>query len=200
MAQGDISRFPRQVRGGLLPVSEGVRVRAMVVVLVAAMTLGLSPQVALADDASAADPATATSAPAAVNQALALAQGKGKAADSRGVLPSLYRGKWFVKKAEWKRKCIIRRETHANYRSVSAGGTYRGAYQMRRALALGALHAMEPEVRKEMGAEGVSILRKLRKTPTQQWNRYWQDRAFWTVWHKGSGRGHWNGAGCGKGS
>ena len=23
------------------------------------------------------------------------------------------------------------------------------------------------------------------------WNRYWQDRAFWTIWRKGKGSFHW---------
>jgi hypothetical protein len=25
----------------------------------------------------------------------------------------------------------------------------------------------------------------------QQWNRYWQDRAFWTIWRDGRGKSHW---------
>jgi hypothetical protein len=108
-----------------------------------------------------------------------------------GVADSLYRGKWFVKRHEPRRKCIIRRESKANYEAVSAGGLYRGAYQMSRALAIGATWMMQPEVRKEMGAEGLAMVEALRGVPPNKWNRYWQDRAFWTVWAKGEGKRHW---------
>jgi hypothetical protein len=50
---------------------------------------------------------------------------------------------------------------------------------------------MQPEVRKEMGDAGLDLIQKLRKKPMNKWNRYWQDRAFWTVWKKGEGRSHW---------
>jgi hypothetical protein len=30
-------------------------------------------------------------------------------------------------------------------------------------------------------------------TPVVKWNRYWQDRAFWTIWRKGKGKSHWRG-------
>ena len=46
-----------------------------------------------------------------------------------------------------------------------------------------------------MGAEGLKSVRALRSTKTQLWNRYWQDRAFWTIWRKGEGSRHW-GAGA----
>ena len=62
---------------------------------------------------------------------------------------------------------------------------------MNRALAIGATHMMMKEVRKEMGKPGVRALKRLREIPTQQWNRYWQDRAFWTIWRKGKGAFHW---------
>ena len=92
------------------------------------------------------------------------------------------------------RKCIMDRESNFSYTAVGAG-TYFGAYQMNRNLAIGATHAMEAEVRKEMGAEGVRILRSLRQTTPNHWNRYWQDRAFYTIWHKGAGKGNWRGGG-----
>ena len=184
--------------------------RALAIAVVATLGVALVAPVATADEATPdaaittdVAPATAAVAPTVKTRAQLeadYARGKGKASDMHGVLPSLYRGKWYVPKAEWRRRCIVRRETHGNYRSVGGGGRFRGAYQMNRALALGATRAMEPEVRKEMGAQGVAILHRLRHKPTQQWNRYWQDRAFWTIWHKGSGKAHWRGAGCGKGS
>ena len=128
---------------------------------------------------------------------LAYAVGLGKGGDARGRMPSLYTGRWFVPKAEKTRLCIVNREADDNYRAVSRGGHWRGAYQMNRGLALGALSAMRDEVRREMGAAGVEILDGLRKKPTQAWNRYWQDRAFWTIWRGGKGRSHWSGGAWG---
>jgi hypothetical protein len=89
------------------------------------------------------------------------------------------------------RRCITLRESHANYRA--SNGTYFGAYQMSAALADGAAWMMQAEVRKEMGAEGVKIVEALRRTTPNNWNRYWQDRAFWTIWRSGSGAHHWSG-------
>jgi hypothetical protein len=127
---------------------------------------------------------------------LSLAKGKGKAKDDHGFMKSLYRGKWYMPKKERVRRCIIDRESNFDYKAVSRGGTYRGAYQFNRPLAIGATWMMQPEVRKVMGAEGVAILRKLRTIPTQQWNRYWQDMAYWVVWRKGDGRRHWGTGGA----
>jgi hypothetical protein len=106
-------------------------------------------------------------------------------------MKSLYQGKWYMPKKEAVRKCILDRESNFDYEAVSRGGIYRGGYQMNRALAIGASWMMQREVRKEMGAEGLKIVRALRTTKTQKWNRYWQDRAFWTIWRKGEGRRHW---------
>ena len=124
---------------------------------------------------------------------LAYAVGIDPADDRRGIMDSLYRGEWYMPKRDDVRKCIARRESHGNYRAVSAGGDFRGAYQMSEALAIGATWMMQPEVRKEMGERGVDIVQKLRKTSIHKWNRYWQDRAFWTIWAKGEGRSHWGG-------
>ncbi len=180
--------------------------RAIAVVLVTAMTAISGAASAAADQ----DPSVIADAPPVASgsedvatrsepsQQLRLARGLGQAGDMRGVLPSLYRGRWYVAKAESFRRCIVRKETHGNYRAVGAGGRYRGAYQLNRRLAIGTTHRMLREVRKEMGPEGVALVRELRRTPTQQWNRYWQDRAFWTAWDRGDGRSHWRGVGCGK--
>jgi len=126
---------------------------------------------------------------------LAYAQGFRESADLRGYIPSLYRGRWFMPKREHVRRCIAQRESHQHYGAVSVGGKYRGAYQMSRALGIGATWMMQPDVEREMGDLGVGILRQLRETPINQWNRYWQDRAFWTIYRKGKGARHWqNGA------
>jgi len=126
----------------------------------------------------------------------ALARGGRAAADLMGFMPSLYQGKWFMPGKEDVRRCIVLRESHANYRATN--GTYHGAYQMSRALARGATWMMQKEVRREMGEEGVAILKALRKTSANNWNRYWQDRAFWTIWRDGAGAQHWRGGshGC----
>ena len=118
------------------------------------------------------------------------ALGSAQSQDMRGYEPSLYRGKWFMPGREDIRRCIMDREANHNYRAVSAGGLYRGAYQMSRALAIGATHMMMKEVRREMGEPGEQMVKQLRKLPTQQWNRYWQDRAFWTIWRNGNGKHH----------
>lgn len=113
--------------------------------------------------------------------------------DRKGFRQSLYQGKWYMPAKEDRRQCISKREAHHNYGAVSAGGLYRGAYQFSNALARGATWMMQPEVRKEMGEAGVDLVQELRKTPMNQWNRYWQDRAFWTIWAKGRGSHHWHG-------
>src|SRR6056297_1327096 len=120
---------------------------------------------------------------------IAHALGSKDAQDMKGFERSLYQGKWYMPKKESIRRCIMDRESNHRYRAVSAGGMYRGAYQMNRALARGASFMMQKEVKKQM-PEAVSQVRKLRKIPTQQWSRYWQDRAFWTIWRKGKGKHH----------
>lgn len=117
--------------------------------------------------------------------------------DMKGFRPSLYQGKWYMPNREDIRRCIMNREADHDYRAVSAGGLYRGAYQMSRALAIGATHMMMAEVRREMGEPGVEMVKRLRELPTQQWNRYWQDRAFWTIWRDGKGKHHWRGGAWG---
>ena len=124
---------------------------------------------------------------------LSHALGSKDSQDMRGFEKSLYQGKWYMPKKEDRRRCIMDREANNNYRAVSRGGTYRGAYQMNRGLAVATAKRMEKEVRKELGAEAATVARQLRKIPTQQWNRYWQDRAFWTIWQKGKGAFHWRG-------
>jgi hypothetical protein len=122
---------------------------------------------------------------------LKFARGEGKSKDTRGHMRSLYQGKWYMPKKEAVRKCIIDRESNFDYKAVSRGGIYRGAYQMNRALAVGVSWMMQKEIRKEMGPEGLKLVRALRSTKTQLWNRYMQDRAFWTIWRKGKGSRHW---------
>jgi hypothetical protein len=151
------------------------------------------------DQAPVADPAPTdgpvpSGAGDSSDRALALARGDRQAADMLGYLPSLYQGKWYEASDEDVRRCIQDRESNFSYRAVGAG-TYFGAYQMNAGLARGATYVMEKEVAKELGDEGVALVRALRKTTPNNWNRYWQDRAFWTIWHKGDGADHWRGGG-----
>ena len=181
--------------------------RKVAVLLIAGvLSLGLAIPAHAADPVTPAPSASVTATPAPVTSSPTLttrlavesiyAQGQGKATDKHGVAQSLYTGKWYSKKAERKRRCIVRKETGGNYNSVSSNGRYRGAYQMNRSLAVGATWMMQPEVKKEFGAQAAATVAKLRKVPTQKWNRYWQDRAFWTIWRNGHGRSHWHVRGC----
>jgi hypothetical protein len=142
-------------------------------------------------DAPKDDAPAATGSGADDDREASLARGSRQAADLMGFMPSLYLGKWFMPGNEDVRRCIMLRESNGNYRATS--GTYHGAYQMSSALARGATWMMQKEVRKEMGEEGVKILEALRSTTPNTWNRYWQDRAFWTIWRGGAGAGHWRG-------
>ena len=184
-----------------------MRARMLALATSGALVIGmLSAPAAIADEPATA-PGVTAEAPSAVEAEIAtataklgtrsnevlFAHGKSTARDMRGIMKSLYRGKWFMPKKEKKRRCIVKRESHGNYRAVSAKGLYRGAYQMNRRLAVGATYQMQREVAKEMGPRAAAEVAKLRKIPTQKWNRYWQDRAFWTIWKKGKGASHWRG-------
>jgi len=115
----------------------------------AAVSITADDVVIPAGDQNTADtPAAETEA----DREVALARGSRQAADLMGFLPSLYQGKWFVPSSEDVRRCIVLRESHANYRATN--GTYHGAYQMSTALAVGATWMMQKDVRKEMGDEG----------------------------------------------
>ena len=180
--------------------------KAAVMLIAGGLSLGLAIPAHAADAVTPAPSAPVAAAPAPITNAPTLtnrlavestyAKGQGKATDKHGVAPSLYTGKWYSKKAERKRRCIVRKETGGNYNSVSSNGRYRGAYQMSRSLAVGAAWMMQPEVKKELGAQAAATVAKLRKIPTQKWNRYWQDRAFWTIWRNGHGRSHCRVRGC----
>lgn len=143
-----------------------------------------------------ADPAPASDAPISsrTDREAALMRGDRQAADLLGWMPSLYQGRWYMPAKESIRRCIMDRESNFNYRAVGAG-TYFGAYQMNRGLAIGATYTMQREVAKELGDEGVAIVKALRSTNPNTWNRYWQDRAFWTIWQNGKGKHHWRGGG-----
>jgi hypothetical protein len=71
----------------------------------------------------------------------------------------------------------VRKESHGNYRIASRTGKYRGAYQFNSQLAR--------QTARKMGRPD------LVNRPFNHWSRFEQDKAFWTVWNHGRGRGHW---------
>lgn len=150
----------------------------------------VDPTIPVGDEGN--DPSAGESESRKVRIALETAHafGSPESRDKIGYELSLYQGKWYMPKREGLRKCLSKIESHHNYKA-GRGGYYRGAYQFSPALAQGVTWMMQPEVKKEMGDAGVDLIQELRKTPMNKWNRYWQDRAFWTIWNEGKGRSHW---------
>jgi hypothetical protein len=117
------------------------------------------------------------------------------AKDMMGYKKSLYRGKWYSKKWESTRKCIMFRESRFNYKSANKTSSARGAYQfLDNFWRDGLVHMMLKESKKENDGLEDNI-RKLFNKPVHEWNRYYQDRAFFTAWRNGEGRAHWQGQG-----
>jgi peptidoglycan hydrolase-like protein with peptidoglycan-binding domain len=112
----------------------------------------------------------------------------------RGVYASAYTGAYYDSRYEAKRRCIVSRESHGYYTVRSANGLYNGAYQMTASLGVGATKKMLASVAAEVGATtAASLMAKLRLTTPNKWSRYWQDRAFWTIFNHGAGASHWAG-------
>lgn len=114
-----------------------------------------------------------------------------------GAQASAYKGKFYRPFQEKIRKCILRRESNYHYFSTNRKSGYFGGYQMTKELMHGAAWMFMPELRKEVGKERATKIRQiLQATPGHKWNRYWQDRAFYTVFNwecTGSGAKHWGG-------
>ena len=109
------------------------------------------------------------------------------AASTKGYAQSLYRGKWYDKKWEDERECIMWRESRHNYKAANKTSSARGAYQfLDRKWRDGLVWMMLDE-----GGNKKEI-KALRKKPIHKWNRYYQDRAFFTAWRHGEGRNHWS--------
>ena len=107
--------------------------------------------------------------------------------DMRGFEPSLYQGKWYNKKWERNRKCIMKRESRYHYRAANKRSSARGAYQfLDSQWRVSLTHMLMPE-HKDRKKE----VKALRKKPIHKWNRYWQDAAFYVAWQNGKGAKHW---------
>ncbi len=113
------------------------------------------------------------------------------AKDMKGFEPSLYRGKWYTPKAKAERKCIMDRESRFSYRAANRTSSARGAYQfLDKSWREGLVHMFIKESKKTNDGL-IKEAKKLRSKPIHKWNRYWQDRAFYTAWRFGEGRKHW---------
>jgi hypothetical protein len=144
--------------------------------LVMTVTVG---SVALLGPVSTAS-AAPTSASTAASAGAAAPTGERNTKVSRsmsGIRSSAYVGKYYSSRHEGTRKCIVRKESGGNYRIASRTGKYRGAYQFNANLAR--------HTARKMGHS------ELANKPFNQWSRFHQDKAFWTVWNNGRGRGHW---------
>ena len=150
----------------------------------------VDPKIPVGDEGN--DPSAGESASRQVRIAVETAHafGSPESRDLIGFRESLYQGRWYMPKREELRKCLSKIESHHHYKA-GEGGYYRGAYQFSKPLARGVTWMMHPEVKKEMGDAGLDLIQELRKTPMNKWNRYWQDRAFWTIWNEGKGKSHW---------
>lgn len=108
------------------------------------------------------------------------------AQSTQGYERSLYKGKWYHSKWEDERKCIMQRESRYNYKAANRSSSARGAYQFLDSQWRDGLVWM-------MLDEGGNVkeIKSLRNRPIHKWNRYYQDRAFFTAWRHGEGKHHW---------
>ena len=129
---------------------------------------------------------------AALLTAPACAASSMEAKDWKGHEPSLYTGQHYQSKWAGVRKCIMHRESRSNYRARGTISTASGAYQfLDSQWRISLTYMMIRESRST--ADGlISDIKELRNHPIQEWNRYWQDRAFYTAWDNGRGADHWN--------
>jgi len=118
-----------------------------------------------------------------------------EAKDWKGYEKSLYRGKYYNKDQEHFRECVMYRESRHNYRAANRVSSARGAYQfLDNSWRDGLVHMMIKESKKnDHGLE--KKLKSHFNKPIHKWNRYYQDRAFFTALNyngKWSGKKHWN--------
>jgi hypothetical protein len=186
-----------------------LRALAGVGVLAASLGFGLmSPVAASAPAAPVSAPApvvrtTTSTAAATATSTLALpvlvkgepaaTRAKAVSYSLRGVFKSAYVGSFYDKRYEKKRMCIVKRESNGYYTVVSRGGYY-GAYQFGDGWRKGAASLMYRSLKKEVGAaNALRLVNALKAKHINKWSRYWQDRAFWTVFNHGRGAGNWAG-------
>ncbi len=125
------------------------------------------------------------------------------AKDLKGYEKSLYRGKYYYKGQESWRKCVMKRESNYRYKAKNRSSSASGAYQfLDNSWRDGLVWMMIKESKKT--DDGLDpYLRDLFDVHITKWNRYFQDRAFFTALNfegKWAGKKHWNatvpGTGC----
>jgi len=114
------------------------------------------------------------------------------AEDWKGYETSLYTGQHYHSKWAGVRQCIMHRESRSNYRARSSISTASGAYQFLDSQWRVSLTYMMIRESRSTADGLISEIKALRQHPIQEWNRYWQDRAFYTAWNNGRGADHWN--------
>jgi len=116
------------------------------------------------------------------------------AKDWKGYERSLYRGKYYHKDQEHFRECVMFRESRHNYRAANKTSSARGAYQfLDNSWRDGLVYMMVKESKKTDDGLNKRIKRLFDK-PIEKWDRYMQDRAFFTAMNingKWSGKHHW---------
>lgn len=114
-----------------------------------------------------------------------------EATDRKGFETSLYQGTWYSPKWRDVRKCVMKRESHYRYSARNKTSSAMGAYQFLDRVWRDSLVWMMLKESNDTNDNLQSEARKLRNKPIAQWNRYWQDRAFYTAWQHGKGKAHW---------
>ena len=114
------------------------------------------------------------------------------ALDWKGYEPSLYTSQHYHKKWAGIRKCIMHRESRYNYRARGTISTASGAYQFLDSQWRVSLTYMMIKESRATKDGLIDDIKDLRAKPIQTWNRYYQDRAFYTAWDNGRGADHWN--------
>ena len=106
---------------------------------------------------------------------------------------SFYQGDEYKKKWNKCRLSIRQAESNNTYGGVSGTGTYRGAYQFSDAFAVGMGWMIQKSMRDQgvIKEQAVFIGEKLRKTPANRWDPFYQEWAFWLGWDDGKGKMHW---------
>lgn len=111
--------------------------------------------------------------------------------DMKGFEPSLYQGKWFDPGLKKTRKCIMFRESRFDYTVRNKNSSAAGAYQFLDKQWRDSLVWMMLKESNETNDGLRDDVKRLRDVNISKWNRYWQDRAFYTAWRFGEGKAHW---------
>ena len=126
-----------------------------------------------------------------------------QAKDLKGYEKSLYRGKYYYKGQESWRKCVMKRESNYRYKAKNRSSSASGAYQFLDNNWRDGLVWLMIKESKKTGDNLDPFLRDLFDVHITKWNRYFQDRAFFTALNfegKWAGKKHWNatvpGTGC----